>query len=293
MTMGLRQVWNDEAIISDALGRAPDIQLSGAREGWCLSRWRQFVGHYKLPALPDPIFVVHIAGKPRVRTWERHGWSEESSFPGCVTIVPSGQPTGWLVDGELDVVTLSLEANSLKSSPAAERFRRMHFAFSDPLGLSLTRRVLSELYKPRSAERDVYISVLMNALKHHTLRGVESQDDVDIPLSDNFAFRVHQMMNSILHHPEQSYSIETMAAQVGVSPTHFCRIFKKASGQSPHQFVMRAKFDRASQLLTQSNTQLSAIADLLGFTSQSHFTRAFRRYTGKTPSQVRRLQTDG
>ncbi len=141
-------VWNDEAIIADALGRAPDIQLGADHDGWRLCRWRQFVGSYTLPALPDPIFVVHIAGKPSVRTWERDGWSESSSFPGCATIVPSGQPTGWLVDGELDVVTLSIGSADLRRAPAADRFTRMRFAFSDPLGVALTRQVLGELYNP-------------------------------------------------------------------------------------------------------------------------------------------------
>lgn len=130
---------SDEDIISDALGRAPDMQLGGERGRWRLCRWRQFVGSYTLPALPDPMFVVHIAGKNNVRTWERDSWSETASLPGCATIVPSGQPTGWLVDGELDVVTLSVSSSDLQNAPALDQFRRMRFAFSDPLGVALTR----------------------------------------------------------------------------------------------------------------------------------------------------------
>ena len=72
----------NEAIISDILGRAPDVELSSEADGWRLCRWRQFVGTYKLPALPEPIFVVHIAGKPHVRTWENGAWSTMSSTPG-------------------------------------------------------------------------------------------------------------------------------------------------------------------------------------------------------------------
>src|SRR5579859_2285366 len=115
-------VWNDETIIADALGRAPDVKLGGGADGWRLCRWRQFVGSYTLPPLPDPIFVVHIAGKPNVKTWERDGWSESHSFPGCATIVPSGMTTGWLVDGELDVVTLSLTGADIRKSSASDRF---------------------------------------------------------------------------------------------------------------------------------------------------------------------------
>ncbi len=285
--MGQTPVWNDEAIIADALGRAPDVRL-GDDSGWRLCRWRQFVGSYTLPALPDPIFVVHIAGKPSVRTWERDGWSENASFPGCATIVPSGQPTGWLVDGELDVVTLSLASHDLQHSGALDRFARMHFAFSDPLGVALTRQVLGELYAPASPARDVYVDALVNALKAHMIRGPLAAPRPDIPTADFSAHRIHQAMNAIHQRPEEPHGLEEMAAQAGVTPSHFCRIFKRASGVSPHQYVMKARLDRAQQLLAQSNLSMAAIAETLGFTSQSHFTRAFRRFTGATPGDFRR-----
>jgi AraC family transcriptional regulator len=281
--MGGPTVWNGEAIIADALGRAPDIQLGADSDGWRLSRWRQFVGSYTLPPLPDPIFVVHIAGKPTVRTWDRDGWSEASSFPGCATIVPSGQSTGWLVDGELDVVTLSLSADSVRQG---ERFSRMRFAFSDPLGVALTRQVLGELYAPSSPERDVYVGALVGALKAHMLRGPMSTDG-DIPTTAFSAYRLHHVMNAILQNPQADHSVEEMAARAGVTPSHFCRIFKKANGVSPHQYVIKARLERAQQLLSQTDTTISQVADLMGFTSQSHFTRAFKQFTGRTPSDFR------
>ena len=53
---------NDEDIISDALGRAPDIAMGAEHGRWRLCRWRQFVSSYTLPALPDPMFVTDTAG---------------------------------------------------------------------------------------------------------------------------------------------------------------------------------------------------------------------------------------
>jgi AraC family transcriptional regulator len=232
--------------------------------------------------------VVHIAGKPTVRTWDRDGWSEASSFPGCATIVPSGQATGWLVDGELDVVTLSIGSDDLRRAPVVDRFKRMRFAFSDPLGVALTRQVLSELYTPPTPERDVYVGALVNALQAHMLRGPVGGDAADIPTSAFSAYRLHDVMNAILAHPEDEHSLDAMAARAGVTPSHFCRIFKKANGVSPHQYVMKARLGRAQELLSHSDTSMSLIADSLGFTSQSHFTRAFRQFTGRTPSEFRR-----
>ncbi len=277
-----------EEIIIDALGRLPDAQLGSDDDGWRLCRWRQFVGSYTLPALPDPVFTVHIAGKPHVKTWDRDAWSEMYSVPGCASIVPSGQTTGWLVDGELDVVTFSVSSEILKSAPAADQFRRMRFAFADPLGVSLTRQILAELYAPPTGERDVYIGAMVNALKAHILRGPSSAKVEDFPASAFSAYRLHHIMNTVQQRPENNHSLEEMAAQAGITPSHFCRVFRKATGVSPHQYVMKTRLDRARQMLVQSEMSLSTIADFLGFTSQSHFTRAFRQYSGETPSGFRR-----
>ncbi|HEX7852235.1 MAG TPA: AraC family transcriptional regulator [Sphingobium sp.] len=278
----------NEAIIIDALGRLPDVQLGSADEGWHLCRWRQFVGSYTLPALPDPVFSIHIAGKPLVKTWERDGWSEVHSVPGCATIVPAGQPTGWLVDGELDVVTLSMSSEILNAAPAADQFRRMRFAFADPLGVALTRQVLAEIYAPPSSERDVYVAAMVNALKAHILRGPMPPAPEEIPVSDFSSYRLHHIMERVRERPQDSHTLEEMASQAGVTASHFCRIFRKATGVSPHQYVMKARLDRAQHLLVQSDMALATIADFLGFTSQSHFTRAFRQFVGEPPSDFRK-----
>ncbi|WP_237741040.1 helix-turn-helix domain-containing protein [Novosphingobium sp. B-7] len=278
----------NEAIISDALGRGPDMQLGSREDGWQLCRWRQFVGSYTVPALPEPLYTMHIAGQQHNRTWLNGGWSEHASMPGCATIVPSGQQTGWLVDGELDVVTLSVSSQQLQRAPAADQFRTMRFAFSDPLGAALTRQVLSELYAPQSAEREVYIGALVNALKAHILRGANSVTAQDIPISSFSSYRIHHVMNAILQKPEAQHSLEEMSAVAGLTPSHFCRVFRKATGLSPHQYVMKTRLDKAQQMLHQSDLSIAAISESLGFTSQSHFTRAFRQFTGEAPSDFRK-----
>jgi AraC family transcriptional regulator len=89
----MNAISDNRRIISDVLGRAPDMEMNSIGDGWTLCRWRQFVGSYALPPLPDPNFIVHIAGKPQVKTWDRDGWSDCSSIPGCATITPAGRPT--------------------------------------------------------------------------------------------------------------------------------------------------------------------------------------------------------
>jgi AraC family transcriptional regulator len=156
------------------------------------------------------------------------------------------------------------------------------------LGVALSRQVLAELYAPQAPERDLYVTALVNALKAHILRGSSTAGSADIPTAGFSAYRLHHILNVVSQHPEVTYTLDEMAADAGVTPSHFCRVFRKATGQSPHHYVMKMKLDRAQQMLTQSQMQLSGIAECLGFTSQSHFTRAFRQHAGKTPTEFRR-----
>ncbi|NKJ42322.1 MULTISPECIES: helix-turn-helix domain-containing protein [unclassified Novosphingobium] len=282
--MGNRQTTN-ETIIADTIGRAPDRSVNiGA---WQFARWRQFIGSYELPALVDPVFVVHVGGKPDTRLWEADHWSAARSIPGCATIVPAGCRTGWRIDGELDVVTVSVPLSQLQQEQAFSQFREMRFAFADPLGIALTRQILGELYGAPTPERTAYIGTLLDALKAHTLRGSALSNEGAFPSADFSAYRIHQIMNDILARPEAEHSLEALAAKAGLTPSHFCRVFKRATGVSPHQYVMKARLDRARDLLGQSDLSVAQVADMTGFTSQSHFTRAFRQYAGQTPSSWR------
>lgn len=273
---------SNETIIARTLGRAPDRSVNiGA---WQFARWRQFIGSYELPALVDPVFVVHVGGKPDTRLWEADHWSQSRSIPGCATIVPAGVSTGWRIDGELDVVTVSVPVGELTQQSAVDQFRAMRFAFADPLGIALTRQILGELYAAPTQERVAYIGTLLDALRAHTLRGTTPTGDNAFPIADFSAYRMHQIMNEILAQPEDAHTLEALAARAGLTPSHFCRVFKRATDITPHQYVMKARLEQAQDLLGASDLSIAAIADQLGSTSQSHFTRAFRHYAGQTPS---------
>jgi len=280
-------VWNNEAIIADALGRAPDFQLGTDEQGIIFSRWRQFVGAYDVPALPQPFFCVHVAGKPSIRHWDRDAWSGVHSVPGCATIVPAGQPTSWLVDGELDVVTITVNAPDIAAGTPIEQLDRLKFAFSDPLGVALTKQILAESYAPAGDDRYGYISILAQALRAHVLRAGVTAAAAEIPSGAVHSHRLHKVMNHVLDHPEQEHPVEQLAEMAGLTPPHFCRVFKKSTGMTPHSFVTRTRLEHAQRLLDQPELSVGLIAERLGFASQSHFSRLFHRVTGQTPSQFR------
>ncbi len=91
----------------------------------------------------------------------------------------------------------------------------------------------------------------------------------------------------IASHLAGNPSLAQIAAATGLSPSHFARRFKATVGLSPHQFLLQARIERARCLLRDRRQSLVEIALATGFASQSHFTAAFRRFTGVTPKRYR------
>jgi AraC family transcriptional regulator len=103
--------------------------------------------------------------------------------------------------------------------------------------------------------------------------------------------RIAQLTDYILTHLHTSLSLETLAQQVGLSAYHFAHLFRQATGETPHQFVIRTRLETAQRLLRETDWPLSQVALSVGFQSQSHFTQVFKERLGETPRQYR--QTHG
>ena len=86
--------------------------------------------------------------------------------------------------------------------------------------------------------------------------------------------------------PERKLALAEVAAAVGLSRYHFLRVFRQATGLSPHAFRTACRLETAKQLLRQG-LPLAETALATGFADQSHFTNTFRRFVGATPGQYR------
>lgn len=98
----------------------------------------------------------------------------------------------------------------------------------------------------------------------------------------------------ILHQMEETchlpFSLESIAAASGLSKFHFSRHFKESIGQTPLQFVISCRMERARQLLLTSEQSVSDIAGLCGYKSATQFHAAFTRHSGSTPKRFREQQ---
>jgi AraC family transcriptional regulator len=83
-------------------------------------------------------------------------------------------------------------------------------------------------------------------------------------------------------------SIADIAGECGLSPSYFARAFKSTTGLTPSAWLQERRLERARYLLAFSTHPISEIALLCGFADNSHFTRSFRRSTGRGPKDWRR-----
>jgi AraC-like DNA-binding protein len=79
---------------------------------------------------------------------------------------------------------------------------------------------------------------------------------------------------------------------VNVHPTHLCRAFRRHYRCTLADYVRQQRIERARQYLAEADTPLTEIALRVGYSDQSHFATAFKRLTGFTPSQFRKMSRE-
>lgn len=159
--------------------------------------------------------------------------------------------------------------------------------FQDPLlaqiGLTLWREL-----EQQTPTGKLYAQTAAQLLAIHLLRYYSSTSIHITELSQSLTSQqLKRVADFIQAHLSQDLSLEALAQQIGFSPYHFARLFRQTTGESPHQFVLRQRVERAQHLLKATNIPLASIPLESGFANQSHLTRLFKRQLGLTPRTYR------
>jgi transcriptional regulator GlxA family with amidase domain len=101
---------------------------------------------------------------------------------------------------------------------------------------------------------------------------------------DDGILKAQQWMEA---HLTENMSMENLAGQVGISPRHFIRRFKKATGESPLNFLQLMRIETAKKILETRPDTVDEITRFIGYENSSTFRKLFKKYTGLSPREYR------
>jgi AraC family transcriptional regulator len=243
-------------------------------------------------------FVSHNAGD-RPFTLEvkgRHGYRPVTALPGSIWVAPAGEPVTLRLDSDYSYVRLMIAPRLLD---------RLLSQFADgdtPIQLRTTYGInapaAAYVIRALAAESDggnsnglAYVEALTMAVG----RQLAVHAGVSRPRKPRFRGglspvarrRVLELIDAKL---DARLTTTALAREAGLSPAHFARAFREATGCAPHRYLVARRLQRARLLLGEPGATISDVALRTGFADQPHLTRLFRREFGVTPGTYQRAR---
>ena len=94
-------------------------------------------------------------------------------------------------------------------------------------------------------------------------------------------------INYIHEHYKEDISLSEVSKRVCLTPYHFCRLFKKETGENLIDYINRIRIENAKNLIIATNESITAIYKMVGFNSKNHFYKLFKEFYNMTPQQYR------
>ncbi len=248
--------------------------------------------------MPEAVFDQHhvllnLREQPhRVENWRDGVHRDFTYHKDEIVVTPAGVRSGWRWHVRSKVIVITLEPEKL------ERFAQSE------VGILLTAAQLKNL--PLFADPDICQAGVMlrdalasddlgSAVMFESLARVflikliqRYGDRYDLEAEQGFPSRRYKrVLDFIATEFGNPISLENLASEAALSPSHFARLFKRTIGQSPMQYVTCYRAEQARKLLADRDRPLAEIAIACGFADQAHFSRVFKSMHGQTPMAYR------
>ncbi|OZG60291.1 AraC family transcriptional regulator [Bifidobacterium lemurum] len=110
----------------------------------------------------------------------------------------------------------------------------------------------------------------------------------DLQKVDVHSKAVAECMDYIHYHLHERITVAMLANHVHLNPTYLSELFSKETGTSISQYVTDRRMEAAANMLRYSQYSLGEIAQILAYSSQSHFSKVFKKQMGVTPGEYRK-----
>ncbi|MEC2076134.1 AraC family transcriptional regulator [Metabacillus fastidiosus] len=134
---------------------------------------------------------------------------------------------------------------------------------------------------------DMEAKLILKQLMIHLLREEREKGKLVNDISNHLLETIREIANYIQQHPAEQHTIESLAARANLSQRYFSEKFKEIIGQTVKSYIVNMRIRRAEHLLHFAGMTVTETAYALGYNNLHFFSRQFKKYTGKNPSEVR------
>jgi AraC family transcriptional regulator len=211
---------------------------------------------------------------------------------GQASVIPTGQQYSAVWREELEDIGIHLDPDYVaRLARELVQTDRIDLIADCEVGDPLVHQIGRSLAAEVDAEAPgglIYAESLVNTLVAHLLRHYSNAGEkFQHHLGGLPKHKLRRVTEFIEENLEYDLTLAEIAEIAELSPFHFARSFKQATGSTPIQFLTRRRIDLAKRLLVESELPIVEIGLRAGFKNQSHFTTLFRKITAMTPKAYR------
>jgi len=253
--------------------------------------YRHGGGEFQLAPFDDHLLSLHLGDPIMLEHGHNAGHSRQERMTfGRTVIVPAGQPSFWRHPEASHYLNIHLPRALMKRT--AEQMNLMGrgalsetqpASFHDPQVEQIALLLQLEM-ESGALHGSFYAEMLASALCVHLLQREHNSARLPEPLLSASGFRaeLRRAVTFTQDNLAADLSLDALAHEAGLSSYHFAHLFTEAFGIAPHQYVIQARIEWTKALITRG-LPLGDVAQRVGFSDQSHFTRHFKRLVGVTP----------
>ncbi|MEA3158693.1 MAG: AraC family transcriptional regulator [Gammaproteobacteria bacterium] len=209
--------------------------------------------------------------------------------PGTVHVTEPAAPVHCLFRGPYDVLHLHIP-NQLIAECARDMTSHLLPVLvsksvpSKDATVESLARALFEADRVGGSFGQIYADCISMAIVARLLASANRGAGPDQPKAGKLArWRLKRAIDYVEAHLDNPVSLADVASSAGLTRMHFAAQFRAATGLRPHEYLLRRRIERAQEMLVGTSMPLVDIALSVGFQTQSHFTRVFKRYAGQPP----------
>jgi AraC family transcriptional regulator len=282
--------WIDRATGAVAPCSAAEIMLrdDDLWPGIHIERWRCGQVHIKESIARTHIISVTLVNHNHTEFYYAgEGWRRGTRVLGSIKVTPAGVPFA-AKSSEWRGLVMSIDPEFLSVAGGGGQIELRPQGFVNDgllvrLALALERDIVDG-HPVGSA----YGETVSETLAAHLIRNFSTQSpvlpDSGVGLSNCTQTKIRDYIFSNLHRP---LHVAELAKLVQMDTFAFQRAFKQSFAAPPHRYILGVRVEHAISLVTNTSLPLVQIAITCGFSSQSHMTTLFRRFTGRPPGDYR------